>query len=145
MMPLPALAIGAVTKGIAALKGASIGKLLIGAYLASMGLDAAGRVGQYGLSKEQMRAQIQMGKTSAEAAKMSVKESRTRSKEYIATLLKAQKEEAREKRDLASLQSFTQSQDRQMALILQTMQSIGQQRNAARGSGAGMLGLMRSG
>lgn len=134
-MPLPA-----------AIAGISIGKLLLGAYLASMGLDVAGRVGKYGLERRQMDVQAQMVKAQMGATKMSVKESRARSKEYIAALLKAKREEAGETRELMAMQSFTQSQDRQMALVMQAMQAISQRPGApTQTPGGGMLGLMRGG
>ncbi len=144
-MALPFLAaVPGIAKGAyGAIKGMSIGKMLIAAYMASMGLDAAGRVGKYSLGKQQMNIQALMGKASAEASKMSVKESRARSKEYMEQLLKVKREDKKEARELRTMQAYQQSQDRQMAMILQTMQSIGQQRSAARPSGGGMLGLIR--
>ena len=39
---------------------------------------------------------------------------------------KRRREERREARDIEALQSFTQSQDRQMALVLQAVQALGQ-------------------
>ena len=78
---------------------------------------------------------------------MAVKESRARTKEYMAALLKSKREDKREAREFASMQSFQQSQDRQVAMVMQAIQSIGQQRTAAQntGPGVGMLGLLRSG
>lgn len=117
---------------------------LLGAgYLGSQGLTALGQAGERGLTKEQIRLQTLMQKASAEATERSVKESRARAKEYMNTLMKMKKEESRESRDIAAMQSFTESQNRQMALILQAVQAIGQ-RQPGRG-GAGMLGVMRGG
>lgn len=117
------------------------------AYMAAqMGLGEISKFGERGMSREQMRAQIQMQKASAEATKMSVKESRARSKEYMETLLKTKKEERQELRDIESMRSFQQSQDRQIALILQAVQTMGQRQGAsASAPGGGMLGLMRGG
>jgi len=111
----------------------------------SMLLGAAGQAGERGLSREQMELQALFQKASAEAAKMTVKESRAKAKEYMKATTKLIQEERREARDLEAMQSFQASQDRQMALVLQAMQSIGQQRASARNPGAGMLGLMRGG
>jgi len=61
--------------------------------------------------------------------------------------LKAKKEEAKETRELATLQSFTESQNRQMALVIQAIQALSQRQMGAatQAPGAGMLGLMRGG
>ena len=109
----------------------------------SMLLGAAGQRGERGLTKEQLKLQTLMQKASAEASEMMVKESRAKTKEYMKTLIKSKKEEAREIRDIEAMRSFTASQDRQVALVLQAVQAIGQ-RQPGRG-GAGMLGLMRGG
>ena len=108
------------------------------------GFGAYEGAGERGLSREQMRLQTLLGKSSAEATKLTVKESRARTKEYMKTMMKMKMEDRKEAREMASIQSFQQSQDRQMALVLQAMQAIGQQRASARGSGVGRLGLMRS-
>lgn len=121
---------------------------LLGAgYLGSTAVGAYGQAGERGLTREQMRLQGVMGKASAEATKRGVKESRARTKEYINALLKAKKEEAKETRELAALQSFTQSQDRQMALVIQAIQTMSQRQMGAstQAPGGGMLGLMRGG
>ncbi len=121
---------------------------LLGAgYMGSMGVTAYGQAGERGLSQEQMRLQGLMGKASAEATKRTVKESRARTKEYIAALLKAKKEERKETRELAAMQSFTESQNRQMALVLQAVQALSQRPMGAstQSPGAGMVGLMRGG
>lgn len=158
-MPLPAIAAGA---GVAALpylmkipkyakmlyKSKNFIPLLLGAgYLGSETIGAVGQAGERGLTREQLKLQALMSKSSAEATKRTVKESRARTKEYINALLKAKKEEAKEARDVAALQSFTQSQDRQMALVIQAMQAMGQRQGGASTAapGGGMLGLMRGG
>ena len=119
---------------------------LLGAgYLGSTAVSAYGQAGERGLSREQMKLQALMGKASAEVSEKTVKESRARTKEYIKALLAAKKEEAKENRELMALQSFTQSQDRQMALVMQAMQAMGQRQMGAstQAPGGGMLGLMR--
>jgi len=121
---------------------------LLGAgYLGSTAVGAYGQAGERGLTREQMRLQGIMGKASAEATERGVKESRARTKEYITALLKAKKEEAKETRELAALQSFTESQNRQMALVIQAVQAMGQRQMGAatQSPGAGMLGLVRGG
>ena len=150
-MVAPALA-AAATKIPAALKALMASKhfltALIGAgYLTSKGTEVYGQAGERGLAREQIGLQALMTKTSAEATKKGVKESRSRTKEYIATLMKAKREEAKEQRELAVMQSFTQSQDRQMALVMQAMQAMSQKQTGASTTapGGGMLGLMRGG
>ena len=151
-MPLPAIAAGVATKIPAALKALYGSKhfitALLGAgYLGSTAVGAYGQAGERGLTREQMRLQVLMGKTSAEATKRSVSESRARTKEYMKTLLKVKKEEKKEAREFAALQSFTQSQDRQMALVIQAIQALSRRPMGAspQAPGAGMLGLMRGG
>lgn len=121
---------------------------LLGAgYLGSTAVGAIGQAGERGLTREQMRLQTKMGMVSAEATKRTVKESRARTKEYIAALLKAKKEERKETREMAAMQSFTESQNRQMALVIQAIQTMGQRQMGAatQAPGAGMVGLMRGG
>jgi len=151
-MPIPIAVAAAATKIPAALKTLYASKhfltaLMAGGYLTSTAVGAMGQAGERGLSRKQMELQALLGKTSAEATKRGVKESRARTKEYMDTLLKAKKEEAKESRELAAMQSFTQSQDRQMALVMQAMQAMGQRQMGAstQAPGAGMLGLMRGG
>ncbi|KKL10487.1 hypothetical protein LCGC14_2555330 [marine sediment metagenome] len=121
---------------------------LLGAgYLGSTVVGAIGQAGERGLTREQMRLQGVMGKASAEATKRTVTESRARTKEYIAALLKSKKEERKEVREFAALQSFTESQNRQMALVIQAIQTMGRRPmgTATQAPGAGMVGLMRGG
>ncbi len=157
-MPLPAIGAGLAAgkiiggaKGLGGLLKAFYGSkhfltALIGAgYLGSTAVGAYGQAGERGLTREQMRLQGIMGKASAEATKRGVGESRARTKEYIKALLVAKKEDVKERREFAALQSFTQSQDRQMALVIQAIQTMGQRQGGAatQAPGAGMVGLMR--
>lgn len=152
-MVAPALAAGMVAgKGLTALKALYGSKhfltALLGAgYLTSTGVGAYGQAGERGLAREQLKLQGLIGKASAEATKRGVKESRARTKEYIKALLAAKKEDVKERREFAALQSFTQSQDRQMALVIQAIQTMGQRQMGAatQAPGGGMLGLMRGG
>ena len=119
---------------------------LLGAgYLGSTAVGAVGQAGERGLAREQIGLQSVMGKASAEATKRTVKESRARTKEYIAALLKAKKEERKETREMAAMQSFTESQNRQIALVLQAVQALSQRQMGAstQSPGAGMVGLMQ--
>jgi len=121
---------------------------LLGAgYLGSTAVGAYGQAGERGLTREQMKLQALMGKTTAEATERGVKESRARTKEYMKALLKIKKEEKKEAREFMALQSFTESQNRQMALIVQAVQTMGQRQMGAstQAPGGGMLGLMRGG
>lgn len=157
-MAIPVIAAGAakalpfLAKLPASLKALYAGKhfipALLGAgYLGSTAVGAYGQAGERGLTREQMRLQTLMGKASAEATERTVKESRARTKEYMKTLLKAKREERKETREFAALQSFTESQNRQMALVIQAIQTMGQRQMGAatQAPGAGMLGLMRGG
>lgn len=116
--------------------------LLGGAFLGSTGLTEYGKAGERDLSREQIRLQKLLGESQAEATKLSVKEDRKRTKEYMDALLKAQRVEKREAREAALLQSFTQSQDRQMAMVMQAMQGISQVSRPS--SAGGMVNMMRS-
>ena len=121
---------------------------LLGAgYLGSTAVGAVGQAGERGLTREQMRLQTLMTKASAEATERGVKESRARTKEYMKTLLKVKKEEKKEAREFMALQSFTESQNRQMALVIQAIQAMSQRQMGAatQAPGAGMMGLMRGG
>ena len=153
MALLTAAALGAgAIKIPAALKALFASKhfitALLGAgYLTSTGLQAYGQAGERGLAREQLGLQAALGKASAEATKRGVKESRARTKVYIDALLKAKKEEAKEVRETEALRSFTASQDRQMALVIQAVQAMSQRQMGAsiQAPGGGMLGLMRGG
>ena len=150
-MVAPALAAAAVKipAALKALYGSKhfITALLAGGYLTGQGLTAYGQAGERGLAREQIGLQTEMGRASAEATKRTVKESRARTKEYMKTLLKAKKEERKEAREFAALQSFTQSQDRQMALVIQAIQALSQRQMGAstQAPGGGMVGMMRGG
>lgn len=158
-MPLPAMAAGA---GVAALpyllkipkyakmlyKSKNFIPALLGAgYFGGMGVEALGQAGERGLTREQMKLQTLMGKASAEATERTVKESRAKTKEYVKALLEVKKEEKKEAREFMALQSFTESQNRQMALVIQAIQTMGQRQMGAatQAPRAGMLGLMRGG
>jgi hypothetical protein len=120
--------------------------MLIGAgYVGSEALGEVDRSGERKLAGEQLKLQTLASKASAEATKRTVKESRKQTQKYIDALLKAKREERKEARDIAAMRSFTESQDRQMALIVQAMQTLSNRQMGAETSAPGMLGLMRGG
>ena len=150
-MAIPAIAagIGAAAKfGPPALAAAKafgskhlLSLILGGAYLGSTGLSEYGKAGERDLTREQIRLQKLLGTGQAEVAKRSVKEDRKRAKEYMDTLLKSQREEKREVREAGLLQSFTQSQDRQMAMVMQAIQGMSQSSRPT--PSGGMVNMMR--
>lgn len=114
--------------------------------LGSEALSEAGKSGERKLLREKLSLETQGAKASAEASKKATIESRERAKEYTEALLKAKREERSSEREQMAMQSFMQSQDRQMALLMQALQTMS---NREMGSstqspvGGGMLGLMR--
>lgn len=146
-MPLPAILAGAGAKAAGGFISKHLLTLLIGGgILGGQALGEISRGGERKLSRQRMELEALLGKTSAEAGKRATKESRKRTKEYTEQLLKLKREERAETRDLAAMQAFTQSQDRQMALIMQAVQAISARPGGASTRspvGGGMLGLMR--
>ena len=59
--------------------------------------------------------------------------------------MKAKREERKEVRELAAMQSFTEGQNRQMTLVIQAIQAMSQRQMGAatQAPGAGVVGLMR--
>jgi hypothetical protein len=117
--------------------------LLGGGYLTHVGLEEYGKAGERKLTKAQMDLQDKILKASAEAQKRLYKESQTskkEEKEQLITLIREQN-----KRDLEKemMQSFTESQNRQMAMLLQTLQAAATP-PAGAPRGGGMLNLVRS-
>jgi hypothetical protein len=149
-MPAP-LAYGAglaVGKALPFISKHLLTLLIGGGILGGQALGAYGQSGERKLARGQMELESQIATSSAEAGKKATTESRARAKEYTEQLLKAKREERRESRDVAAMESFTQSQDRQMALILQALQAISARPGGASTqapAGGGMLGLMRGG
>lgn len=154
-MPAPALAalVPMLAKAPAALKALYASKhfwplLIGGGFLGQTALGEVGKAGERGLSREQIRMQRLMAESQAIATRRATEESRERAKEYTKTLLKAKKEERKESREARLMESFMTSQDRQVALLMQAIQGIAQQRPqyqpASAEGGGGMLGLMRS-
>jgi len=121
--------------------------LLIGSgILGSTALGEVGKAGERNLTREQLRLQALLAKTSAEGTKKATEESRKKSKEYMEQLVKEKREERRSFQDMAAMEAFTQSQDRQMALVLQAVQALSARpAQSSAQSGGGMLGLMRGG
>ena len=124
-----------------------IALLIGGGILGGQALGEVERGGERKLSRQRMELEALMAKSSAEAGKTATAESRKRTKEYTEQLLKLKREERREARDVAAMESFTASQDRQMALILQAVQGLSARPAGARTQSptSGIMGLMRGG
>jgi len=121
--------------------------LLGGTYLGSEVLGQAGKAGERGVSREQLKLQELLARTSAEATKTSVKESRAQTEKLMKELRENRREEAKEVREANLMQSYVNSQDRQLALVLQAMQGVSQstpQLGAPQYPRSGMVGMMRS-
>lgn len=148
-MPLPL----AFMAGKAAVPAASfisknlISLLIGGGILGSQVLGEVERKGERKLSRERMLLEAKLAESSAEAGKTATAESRKRTKEYTDQLLKIKREERAEARDVAAMESFSRSQDRQMTLLLQAVQAMSVKPGGAstQAPGGGMLGLMRGG
>ena len=152
-MPLPAIAAGGIAAAaklgppaLAALKGFGskhlLTLLITGGFLGQTGLTELGKAGERGLSREQIALQKLLGEGQAKVTKRSVKEDRARAKEYTEALLKYKKIERRELRETRLMESFSQSQDRQMAMILGAIQGLTSSKRPSSSSG-GMLSMMR--
>ena len=117
-----------------------------GGFLGATGIGELGRAGERKLTKEQLAIQQLLGINTAEATKKLTKESRANTEKYIAELTKAKREEQKQARDSALMESFQSSQDRQVSLIMQAVQGIATT-GAPSGQSpvpSGMVGLMRS-
>jgi len=110
-----------------------------GAYLGHTAMGEYGKGAERELTREQLQLQTMMAKASAEATKQATLESKKKTKEYTASLLAARREERTKELDETLIQSFMQSQDRQMMMALQAIQG-----QAAPRTG-GMSGVLRSG
>ena len=110
-----------------------------------MGLGEFEKAGERGLMKEQLRLQGEMGKSSAEAAKKGTKESRRMAEKYLQILTQAKRDEAREERESLLMQSYMESQNRQVAMLLQAMQGLtATAPQTGINPSAGMTALLRS-
>lgn len=114
-------------------------------FIGQEGLTQYGKAGERGLAREEIALQKLMAEASAEATKRATKESQKRAEKYTETLLKARREEQQMAKEQQLMESFTASQDRQMALILRAVQAMSQGAGVQQSNaGGGMLGLMRS-
>jgi hypothetical protein len=120
--------------------------LLGGTFFGQEALSQIGKRGERKLSREELALQQILSEASAEATKRATKESRERTGEYVKELTKARREESKQAREAALMESFITSQDRQMALVLNAIQGVTQSvpTTGVRPVGAGMTGLMRS-
>jgi len=121
--------------------------LIGGGILGSQALGEVERGGERKLSRERMLLEAKLAESSAEAGKKATVESRRRTKEYTDQLLKLKREERAEAMDVAAMQSFSQSQYRQMALLMQAVQAMSARPAGAstQAPGGGMLGILRGG
>jgi len=120
--------------------------LISGGFLGQTALSEYGKAGERGLTREQIRMQELLGKSQVAATKTATEESRERAKEYTKALLTAKKEERQAGREQSLMEAFMSSQDRQVALLMQAISTLAQNRpryQSASASG-GMLGLMRA-
>jgi len=151
LLPLLKKAPGLLKKGAGAMKGLTKSKnfvpgLLGGAFLGQTALDQVGKAGDRNLSREELALQKILGINQADVTKRMTEESRKRTKEYTDALLKARKEDKKERRESELMQSYMGSQDRQTAMLMQAIQGVSQAAPQAprASSGSGMVGLMRS-
>jgi len=146
-MAIPAAALK-IPAGLKALYNSKhfLSLLIASGLIGSEVLGQADKAGERKIMRERLGLESQVAKSSAEATKRATMESRARAKEYTESLLKAKREERGEARDTMAMQSFMQSQDRQMALLMAALQAMS---NRNMGSSTqspvsgGMLGLMR--
>ena len=119
--------------------------LLGGTVLGGTALSEMGKAGERGLSREQIALQKMIAEAQAKAAERGTKESRRSTEKYMEQLLKLKATEKREARESEMLQSFTASQDRQMALVVQALQGMTQRPTGAprEPGGGGMMALTR--
>jgi hypothetical protein len=106
--------------------------LLIAQLVLGKGLDVLGAKGDRDIARKQIEMQERMAKLTAEAAKKATIESQARSESYM-----------RQTQENALMQQYQNSQDQQMALLLQAMQGMSNTPRPSYPSG-GMVGLMRS-
>lgn len=126
-MPIPAVIAGLLASPH------FIPALIAGGYLGGTALGQIGKAGERKTALAQIEMQKLLAERETSAAKKSVEESRKRTQEYMQQILKNQQ-----------LQSFMQSQDRQVALLMQAIQGISANRPTYQpSSGGGMIGLMR--
>ena len=153
-MPLPAAVAAAaplLAKVPPALKALYASKhfwpiMLGGTFLGQEALGQLGKAGERGVAREQIALQRLTARAQSEAAKRAIKESRTQTKEYMKELTKARREEAKQAREQALMESFVGSQDRQLAMILSALQGVAQTTptTGVQPARAGMVNLMRS-
>jgi len=146
-IPLALMAGKAVGTAMPFISKHLISLLIGGGILGSQVLGEVERGGERKLSRERMLLEAKLAESSAEAGKTATAESRKRTKEYTDQLLKLKREERAEARDVAAMQSFTQSQDRQMAILMQAVQAMTARPGGAntQAPGGGMLGILRGG
>jgi succinate dehydrogenase/fumarate reductase flavoprotein subunit len=119
-----------------------------GTYLGSEILSQLGQAGERDIAREELALQRILGKAGGEATERLTKESRKAAESYLKELTKARREEAKQQREAALMESYMASQDRQLAIALQALQGVSQSipetGMAPASPRSGMVGLMRS-
>jgi hypothetical protein len=114
---------------------------------ASLGSEFIGKRGEQKLGMEQIRSQERMATNERKATEKATKASKASAEKYMQTLMREKTKERISDKEAIMLNSFLQSQDRQMALIMQAIQGATQSpyTSVSPGPSAGMTGLMRTG
>ena len=114
---------------------------------ANLGSDFLNKRGEQKLGMEQIRSQERIAANERAATEKATKTSKESAEKYLQTLMKEKTKERISDKESIMLNSFLQSQDRQMALIMQAIQGATQSpyTSVSPGSSAGMTGLMRTG
>jgi hypothetical protein len=114
---------------------------------ASLGSSFLEKRGEQKLGMEQIRSKERIAANERKASEKATKASKESAEKYIQTLLKEKTKERISDKEALMLNTFLQSQDRQMALIMQAMQGATQSpyTSISPSPSAGMAGLMRTG
>ena len=117
--------------------------LISAGFLGQTALTQAGKSGDRKVAKEELELRKLLGLNQADVTKRMTEESRANTQKYTETLLKARKEDKKEAREAELMESFTGSQDRQTAMLMQAVSGVAQARPTAPRASSGMVGLMR--
>jgi len=118
--------------------------LIPAGFFAHMGVREYGKAGERKLTKAQIDLQEKVAKASAEATKRLVEESRKGKREEKRELLSFVREQGKRETENQMMQSFVDSQNRQMAMLMQAFQAVAARPTGAPTGGAGMLDLVRT-
>lgn len=107
-------------------------------------LREIGGVGERNIMRDQLALQKLMGESTAKAQRMTLKESRKQTKEYLKELAKLRREQESKEFDRAMMQTFINSLDRQAAITAQAIQGVTNINNSGMSAPMGMIDIMRS-